>query len=225
MVEDGGNKNPEADSLCYIRLLLESLNNLGYLSNAIGTINQRLPVELFKLVDKTNQEVDQRHPSPLLSITRTRKRGGKLDLGLGENDVRVIVLYDLLWTLYSKFEAVMEGHRVVYDVVKGISKREGWTDLTLANGFVEVWQLIQSEMRSLLHDYLTANENGGAHHAPKGAQNLTNIVAGKAGRDKNKVSFYHEVDQEITMVYIGIMTFTLCRLCLNLITQTIPPLR
>ncbi|RPB25906.1 hypothetical protein L211DRAFT_856536 [Terfezia boudieri ATCC MYA-4762] len=190
MVEDGGNKNPEADSLSYIRLLLESLNNLGYLSNAISTINQRLPVELFKLVDKTNQEVDQRHPSSLLGITRARKRGGKsLDLGLGENDVRVTVLYDLLWTLYSKFEAVMEGHRVVYDVVKGISKREGWTDLTLANGFVEVWQLIQSEMRSLLHDYLTANENGGTHHAPKGTQNLNNIAAGKAGRDKNKALF------------------------------------
>ncbi|KAF8429887.1 Sec8 exocyst complex component-specific domain-containing protein [Terfezia claveryi] len=190
MVEDGGNKNPEADSLSYIRLLLESLNNLGYLSNAISTINQRLPVELFKLVDKTNQEVDHRHPSSLLGITRARKRGSKsLDLGLGENDVRVTVLYDLLWTLYSKFEAVMEGHRVVYDVVKGISKREGWTDLTLANGFVEVWQLIQSEMRSLLHDYLTANEHGGTHHAPKGTQNLNNIVAGKAGRDKNKALF------------------------------------
>jgi len=85
----------------------------------------------------------------------------------------------------------MEGHRVVYDVVKGISKREGWTDLTLANGFVEVWQLIQSEMRSLLHDYLTANEHGGTHHAPKGMQNLSNIVAGKAGRDRNKVGLYH----------------------------------
>lgn len=189
MIEDGGNKNPEADSLSYIRLLLESLNSLGYLPNALSTINQRLPVELFKLVDKTNQEVDQRHPSSLLGITRARKRGNNLDLGLGENDVRVTVLYDLLWTLYSKFEAVMEGHRVVYDVVKGISKREGWKDLALVNGFVEVWQLIQSEMRSLLHDYLTANESRGTFHAPKGAQNLTNIVAGKAARDKNKV--YH----------------------------------
>ncbi|KAF8477397.1 Sec8 exocyst complex component-specific domain-containing protein [Kalaharituber pfeilii] len=189
MAEDGGNKNPEADSLSYIRLLLESLNNLGYLSNAISTINQRLPVELFKLVDKTNQEVDQRHPSSLLGFSRKRKMGKTLDLGLGENDVRVTVLYDLLWTLYSKFEAVMEGHRIVYDVVKGISKRENWTDTTLTNGFVEVWQLLQSEMRSLLHDYLTANDNGGASHAPKNTQNINNIVAGKAARDKKKSVF------------------------------------
>ena len=187
MVEDGGNKNPEADSLSYIRLLLESLNNLGYLSNAISTINQRLPVELFKLVDKTNQEVDQRHPSSLLGVTRARKGNKSLALGLGENDIRVTVLYDLLWTLYSKFEAVMEGHRVVYDVVKGIGKREGWTNPSLTNGFVEVWQLIQSEMRSLLHDYLTANENGMASHAPKGVQSISSIMTGKSVRDKNKV--------------------------------------
>lgn len=149
MVEDANtNKNPEAESLSYIRLLLESLNNIGYLPNAISTINQRLPVELFKLVDRTNNEVDQRHPSSLLGAGRTRKsREKKMDLGLVESDVRVVVLYDLLWTLYSKFEAVMEGHRVVYDVVKGISKREEWEDAqSLTNGFVEVWQLIQSEV-------------------------------------------------------------------------------
>ncbi|KAF8428635.1 Sec8 exocyst complex component-specific domain-containing protein [Tirmania nivea] len=136
MIEDGGNKNQEADSLSYIRLLLESLNKLGYLSNAISI-----------------------HVS-LLGITRARSKS--LDLGLGENDVWVTVLYDLLWTLYLKFEVVMEGHRVVYDVVKGISKREGWMDLTLANG---------------------------THYAPKGGQNLTNIVVEKAGRDKNKALF------------------------------------
>lgn len=42
-------------------------------------------------------------------------------------------------------------------------------------------------MRSLLHDYLTANESGAASHAPKSAQNINNIVAGKAARDKKKV--------------------------------------
>ncbi|KAI5806550.1 Sec8 exocyst complex component-specific domain-containing protein [Peziza echinospora] len=189
MTDDGGNKNPEADSLNYIRLLLESLHSLGYLTTAIGTINQRLPVELFKLVDKTNLEVDQRHPSSLLNLNRARKFGKTIDMGMGENDVRVTVLYDLLWTLYSKFEAVMEGHRVVYDVLKGIGKRENWPDTSLANGFVEVWQLIQSEMRSLLHDYLTANESRGPSNAPKSTQNINNIVAGKAFRDKGKNIF------------------------------------
>jgi exocyst complex component 4 len=66
MVED--TKDPETDSLSYIRLLLEALHNLGHLSTAISSLNQRLPVELFKLVDKTNNEVDQRHPSSLTSM-------------------------------------------------------------------------------------------------------------------------------------------------------------
>jgi exocyst complex component 4 len=149
MVEDASaNKNPEADSLSYIRLCLEALHNLGHLPNAIATVNQRLPVEIFKLVDKTNAEVDQRHPSSL-TARRTRGYHGKtMDLGLSENDVRVTTIHDLLYTLYSKFEAMLEGYRVIYDVVRGITKRgdtlqdaESWK-----HGFVEVWQLIQSEV-------------------------------------------------------------------------------
>jgi exocyst complex component 4 len=111
-------------------------------------VNQRLPVEIFKLVDKTNAEVDQRHPSSL-TARRTRGYDGKtMDLGLSENDVRVTTIHDLLYTLYSKFEAMLEGYRVIYDVVRGITKRgdtlqdaESWK-----HGFVEVWQLIQSEV-------------------------------------------------------------------------------
>jgi len=149
MVEDAhASKNPEADSLSYIRLLLESLNNLGHLPNAIATVNQRLPVELFKLVDKTNIEVDQRHPSSLTGLKTRGYHGKTVDLGLNENDVRVTIIHDLLCTLYSKFEAVMEGYRVIYDVVKGITNRgnslqdaESWK-----HGFAEMWQLIQSEV-------------------------------------------------------------------------------
>ncbi|KAI5791293.1 Sec8 exocyst complex component-specific domain-containing protein [Pyronema domesticum] len=187
-------KNPEADSLQYIRLLLESLNNLGHLPNAIATVNQRLPVELFKLVDKTNLEVDQRHPS---SLTRMKSRGmhtKKIDLGLNENDVRVTIIHDLLITLYSKFEAVMEGYRVIYDVVRGITKRSntlGDTPESWKHGFIEVWQLIQSEMRSLLHDYLTQTDSRNPQStAPKGTHNaLANIFTNKAPRDKTKTIF------------------------------------
>jgi exocyst complex component 4 len=75
-----------------------------------------------------------------------------MDLGLNENDVRVTIIHDLLCTLYAKFEAMMEGYRVIYDVIKGITKRsdnlqeaESWN-----NGFVEVWQLVQSEVHTPL---------------------------------------------------------------------------
>ncbi|CUS10633.1 unnamed protein product [Tuber aestivum] len=193
MIEDANaNKNPEADSLYYIRLLLEALNSLGHISNAVGTVNQRLPVELFKLVEKTNNEVDQRHPSSLTGVARSVGKFIKaLDLGLSDNDVRVTVIHDLLWTLYSKFVAVMEGHRVIYDVVKGISRRDGSQDVaSLAGGFMEVWQLIQSEMRSLLHDYLTMADSRSVSSSPKGIHHaINNIVTGKTTRDKNKILF------------------------------------
>ncbi|PWW71896.1 hypothetical protein C7212DRAFT_354840 [Tuber magnatum] len=193
MIEDANaNKNPEADSLYYIRLLLEALNSLGHISNAIGTVNQRLPVELFKLVEKTNNEVDQRHPSSLTGVARSIGTFTRaLDLGLSDNDVRVTVIHDLLWTLYSKFVAVMEGHRVIYDVVKGISRRDGSQDVaSLAGGFMEVWQLIQSEMRSLLHDYLTMTDSRSVSNSPKGIHHaINNIVTGKTPRDKNKILF------------------------------------
>ncbi|TGZ81091.1 hypothetical protein EX30DRAFT_306899 [Ascodesmis nigricans] len=186
----GTNKTPEVDSLNYIRLTLEALNQLGHLSNAIATVNQRLPVELNRLVDKTNREVDVRHPSALVS---RKGYGGKSnDFGLAENDVRVAVVHDLLFTLYSKFEAVMEGHRIIYDSLNGIAQREDIQNpLPWNSGFVEVWQLIQSEMRSLLHDYLTmADSRGGLSSAPKTLQNaLGNVITGKTARPKNRAMF------------------------------------
>lgn len=148
MVEDANTLNPEMDSLYYIRLILEALNNLGHLPNAVASVNQRLPVELFKLVDKTNNEVDQRHPSSSYSATSQPGRfGHAIEIGMGGNDVRVTVIDDLLCTMYSKFEAVMEGHRIIYDVLKGIGRRDGSEEAAfLTTGFLEVWQLIQSEV-------------------------------------------------------------------------------
>lgn len=189
MVEDP-NKNPEAESLSYIRLILEALNNLGYLQNAMSMVNQRLPVELFKLVDKTNTEVDQRHPNTLIKKSIKKPGGKQIDLSFSETDIRTIVLNDLLWTLYSKFEAVMEGHRVLHDVVKSIGVRQEKEELTKINGFLEVWQLVQSEMRSLLHDYLTASDSRSTSNAHnQGSFSLNNIVAGKVVRDKGRVCF------------------------------------
>ncbi|KAH0538600.1 hypothetical protein FGG08_004801 [Glutinoglossum americanum] len=157
MIEDAS-RNPEADSNYYIHLLIESLNKMGHLHTAIESIEQRLPVELRRVVDKTNKEVDQRHPSSMRGSSR--RESGKIDLGLGENNVRAIIVFDLLWTLYSKFEAIAEGHRVLHDVVVGIVKREGIQDAdSLTGGFSELWKLYQSEMRSLLHDYLATDGN------------------------------------------------------------------
>jgi exocyst complex component 4 len=157
MVEDAA-RNPEADSFYYFQLLVESLNKMDRLDVAVNAIEQRLPVELFRVVDKTNSEVDQRHPTSLRGNTKNSK--GKIELDIGESDIRAVVVYDLLWTLYAKFEAIAEGHRVFHDVVSAIAKRENIRNPeTLTGSFKELWMLYQNEIRSLLHDYLATDSN------------------------------------------------------------------
>ena len=54
------NLNPEADSFAYMETLLESLAVLGKLGNALDNIAQRLPGEIFALVETTLDEVEER---------------------------------------------------------------------------------------------------------------------------------------------------------------------
>src|SRR5262249_47405338 len=87
-------------------------------------------------------------------------------------------------------EAILEGHRVIYDVVKGITKRD-WSKEAgnaLQGGFVEVWKLVQSEIRSLLHDYLTTNESRIVSNAPKSQNPVNTILSSSSTRGGRKVS-------------------------------------
>lgn len=52
--------NPEADSFAYMETLIESLAVLGKLGNSLDTIAQRLPAEIFTLVETTLDEVEER---------------------------------------------------------------------------------------------------------------------------------------------------------------------
>lgn len=190
MVEDAS-KNIEAESLHYIRLLIESLHKLGRLPAALEQVSQRLPVELNKVVEKTNVEVDSRHSSSFRGLSKPLKDGKTIDSVLSEKDARVEVLNDLLYTMFSKFEAILEGHRVLHDVVKAIAKRD-WSKESppaLTTGFMEIWKLIQSETRSLLHDYITTNESRTAQSMPKTGQNSVNsILISNSGNQKKRVS-------------------------------------
>ncbi|KAF2452307.1 Sec8 exocyst complex component-specific domain-containing protein [Lineolata rhizophorae] len=187
---DDASRNPEANTFEYIHLLIEALNNMGRLDAAVDTIEQRLPVELFRVVEKSNIEVDQRHPSVLRSYAKGQKPTARpVDAAMNQSDeARGAILQDLLWTLYARFEAIAEGHRVVYEVVAGITKREGLRDAAhLTGGFKELWKLYQSEMRSLLHDYLATDSDTVYGSAQK--QKGTGSIFRKTPRDKNKPLF------------------------------------
>ena len=52
--------NPEADSFAYMELLIESLAVLGKLGNVLDSVVQRLPSEIFSLVESTITEAEER---------------------------------------------------------------------------------------------------------------------------------------------------------------------
>ncbi|KAI9660809.1 MAG: hypothetical protein M1829_006461 [Trizodia sp. TS-e1964] len=184
MIEDAS-RNPEADSFYYIQLLVESLHRMGCLEVAVNLIDQRLPVELFRVVDKTCNEVDQRHPG--VARGNLKSPVGYNHLSLGENNYRATIIFDLLWTLYSKFEAIAEGHRVLHDVILGIVNRdELQSDSGFTGGFKELWKLYQNEIRTLLHSYLSTEDDPTMRQklAPAGGGNPF-----RSQRDKTKKIF------------------------------------
>ena len=151
-LEDDASRNPETDSFYYIYMIIESLNKLGHLDVVVDRIDQRLPVELFAIVDRTNQEVDVRHSAHVRNPQNPEQN--KMTADLESNSVSEEVLNDLLWTLYAKFEAIAEGHRAVHEVIAGIVRREGMRQSeNLLGGFKELWKLYQSEVCRHLNGY------------------------------------------------------------------------
>ncbi|KAL4981144.1 hypothetical protein BDW66DRAFT_156236 [Aspergillus desertorum] len=182
MVEDAS-RNPEADTFSYLQLLIEALNKMGHLDIAVDRIEQRLPVELFAVVDKTNAEIDARYPLPRGYMAQDGKANSPTEM----IEKRGHVLSEFLWTLYAKFEAIAEGHRVVHDVIAAIVQREGIPkSSSLASGFKELWKLYQSEIRSLMHDYL-ATDGDSSIRPDEEADARRQFYSGY--RDKNKKLF------------------------------------
>ncbi|WEW56444.1 exocyst subunit [Emydomyces testavorans] len=141
LVDDTSN-NPEADTFSYIHLIIETLDKMENLEIMVDRIEQRLPVELYAVVDKTSAEVAARYPNSTRGMQQDTQVPNRT---LDAIEERGHVLSEFLWNLYAKFEAIAEGHRVVHDIVTGIAEREGNRKGKLKNGFKELWKLYQSE--------------------------------------------------------------------------------
>lgn len=59
-VSQSSQTNPEADSFIYMETVMESLAVLGKLGNALDNVAQRLPTEVYSLVEATLDEVGER---------------------------------------------------------------------------------------------------------------------------------------------------------------------
>ncbi len=142
------NQNPESDSFGYLETVLESLAVLGKLGSALDAVCQRLPSEIYALVDSTIDDVNERaeinrrmssysmgvqpHPSSVyvfvsetdnLEPLSTYVKPVQLRLAAlqsTEKKADYEVMRDLFWTLYSKLDAVTQGMRVIYEVANRI---------------------------------------------------------------------------------------------------------
>ncbi|KAF6766580.1 Sec8 exocyst complex component-specific domain-containing protein [Ephemerocybe angulata] len=226
------NGNPESDSFAYMETLLESLAVLGKLGNALDSISQRLPGEIHNLVETTLDEVEERaeygRRRSLLSVNgglgrsdgvyifalegthsdgKGRVSASLLRLAALESSSKRVdheILKDLFWTLYSKFDAVGQGLRVVSEVANRIGSRRDYKDSSETKPgtlfpLTEVWQPIQAEVRKLISDYLTDEQQGSA--ASRNPISSINEILreGKFLRDRVKPVFrFSDTDSKST---------------------------
>ncbi|CAO3591713.1 unnamed protein product [Absidia cylindrospora] len=162
-------KNPETDSYYYMEIILEALAVLGEVPAALQTLQDRLPIEIHTLFETTIKQVESRHSVQHQQGSRDQNNKDEDSdiycLDKANTDARNEILKDLLWTLYSKIEAVLRGHRFIETCAHRSKKR--MIDSSSSNGFRiyhfhEIWRPIQSEIRSLLQDYLTTQERRAA---------------------------------------------------------------
>ncbi|KAG5353237.1 hypothetical protein C0989_009200 [Termitomyces sp. Mn162] len=245
--------NPEADSFAYMETLLESLAVLGKLGSALDNVAQRLPSEIFNLVETTLDEVEERAEygrrttvlglSEILGSTEgayifssensvvgpttptkgTFLRASCLRLTALESSSKRVeheILKDLFWTLYSKLDAVAQGLRVIYEVANRIGsvrtavseqasesyvlQRRAFKDSSGAKPgslfpLAEIWTPVQTEVRTLIYDYLT-DEDQGSVSGRNPISSINEILQdGKFIRDRGKAVFrFADTDSKIT---------------------------
>lgn len=114
--------SPEAESYVYIETVLEALAVLGRLGGALERVTQRVSSEIHTLIEATLDEVEERveqRRSEAQDEPFAMRISNSLEVGGPPQ--HAAILRDLFWTLYSKLAAVLEGHRIVYEVARWIS--------------------------------------------------------------------------------------------------------
>ncbi|CAJ0842913.1 15490_t:CDS:10 [Entrophospora sp. SA101] len=110
-----------------------------------------------------------------------------------ENDVQMEILKDLLWTLYSKFYAVLQGHRFALERPSN-NKTTEESQIIKVYPFIEIWKPVQNEVRSLLREYITDDEKESVSMTTPEAS-MQDLIKDKKARDATKQIFrFSDVD-------------------------------
>ncbi|KAL0951436.1 hypothetical protein HGRIS_008128 [Hohenbuehelia grisea] len=219
--------NPEVDSFAYMETLLESLAVLRQLGSALDTVAQRLPTELFGMVETTLDEASERadygRRMSSMIMPGTRSTGvyvlaadgasigfdvpvgpqalvmnpSALRLAALESSAKQVdheTLKDFFWTLYSKLNALAQGLRVIFEVSNRIGSRRDFKDSSGAKPgalfpLSDVWMPVQAEVRTLISDYITDEEQGTASGRNPISSINEVLREGKFNREKIKPVF------------------------------------
>ncbi|KAF7320273.1 Sec8 exocyst complex component specific domain-containing protein [Mycena kentingensis (nom. inval.)] len=211
--------NPESDSFSYLETLLEAFAVLGKLGMALDSVGQRLPSEIFSLVESTLDDVEERveygRTRTTMSLSGVSNRNDSAYTFSGDStskaawkacNLRLVALEssakevdhetlrDFFWTTYSKLDAVAQGLRVVYEVANRIGSRRDFKDASGAKPgslfpLSEMWAPVQAEVRTLIYDYLV-DENQGTVSGRNPMSSINEILReGRFTRDKTKAVF------------------------------------
>ncbi|KAH7055486.1 Sec8 exocyst complex component-specific domain-containing protein [Auriculariales sp. MPI-PUGE-AT-0066] len=160
-----GDRNPENNSFTYIETLLESLAVLGQLASAMDVVVQRMPVEVYSLVENTIEDVSER--AEFAKRSSTIGRPVNLDslnpATSPAKDADREVLRDLFLDAVLEAGCGRAGARVIYEVANRIGSRRDFKDasgakLTSLFSLVDIWTPLMGEIRTLLRDYITNDE-------------------------------------------------------------------
>lgn len=135
----------EEDSLQYIRSLLLTLNRMDGLSMALEQIQLHLKEDLKELVHKTVHDI-VKEAGLTAEAVLPLKDTLFAQFASPEYAKQLKVLEALACTLFSKFSAVLEGHRGVAEVVQRLNRSV--YDLNAVSAAIE------SEVRSLFQTYV-----------------------------------------------------------------------
>lgn len=173
----------EEDSLMYIRFLVETISRLNRLPQTFDLLESSTVFELKKIVESTTREVYQRSPKAYLS-TDEDFESGPMNLfdymSIWEDHAKLAVLKDLMYTLYSKFMAVLQGHRVLYEVAYAIRQgtvadkpspnKKGAEAGHLDHDIFAVFEKMLGQVSNLMQTYINADGPNGMSSSPSSSK-------------------------------------------------------
>lgn len=124
---DASQPRPTEETTPYIEAILESLSLMGRLGEGLDVVAQRLPNEIYSLVEKTIEEVSERaglnekgHNSSSKAIRSQNSNSDAFIPELFGSQTESDVVRDLFHTLYAKLGYVVRGLRAIYEVASRV---------------------------------------------------------------------------------------------------------